>query len=71
MMHVGATARVLSPELPKEQSAGQVLKLFESVSNEFTKTNQPAFGERVIDGYKYSLSINPQIGMIVGNIEKI
>lgn len=70
LLHTGATARVLSPNLPKEETAGKVGEMMADVAKQAADTQKDASGEIVVDGYKYTFSVIPSIGAVVANIEK-
>lgn len=70
LFHAGATARVLSPNLPKEETAGKVGEMIIGVVKKTADTQKDASGEIVVDGYKYSVNIMPSIGAVVAVIER-
>ncbi|OOR90244.1 hypothetical protein B0181_05065 [Moraxella caviae] len=62
--HAGALARTLSPELDKEQSAGEVVKLLSDVVTKASETKEVANNEVAIGKIVYKVGANPDKGIL-------
>lgn len=56
----GANARVLSPELPKEQTAGELVKVANEAMTKFTDTLQASKSTKIVGNYKYIAEVVPE-----------
>lgn len=56
----GATARTLSPELPKEQTAGELVKLTNDAMSEFNSTLKGSTKTKFVGDYKYIVEVIPE-----------
>lgn len=59
----GLSARALSPELPKEKTAGEVVKLLSATVQEFNTTQKDVSNDIVFGNVKCSVMINSTIGV--------
>ncbi len=59
----GITARALSPETPKEQTAGELVKLLTKTMETFSKTQKKTSNELVVGNTKYTVLADPNIGL--------
>ena len=56
----GANARVLSPELPKEQTAGELVKVANEAMEKFNDTLKGSAVTKIVGDYKYIVEVVPE-----------
>lgn len=62
LMMAGITARTLSPDLPKEQTAGVLVKLTEEAMTKFSEEGDASV-DKVVGGIKYNVTASKVIGL--------
>lgn len=62
-LHIGALARTLSPELPKEQSAGEVAKMLSGMVKEVEQAKDLQKTDKIIGNVKYESALDPNTGI--------
>lgn len=69
--HIGALARTLSPELEKEQSAGEIAKTLSGMVKDIEQAKDLQKTEKIIGSVKYESSLDPRTGIWVTNISPV
>lgn len=70
-LHVGALARTLSPELPKEQSAGEVAKMLSGMVKDVEQAKDLQKTEKIIGNAKYESALDPKTGIWATSITPV
>lgn len=65
VFHAGALARTLSPDLPKEQTAGEMASMLSGMIKEIEQNKELVKAEKVISNVKYQSSLDPRTGIWV------
>lgn len=60
LFFVAATARSLSPELPKEKTAGEVVVVMNDAMNEFLETSKASTKTKIVGNVKYIVEVIPE-----------